>query len=54
MWLTKKLQQGEKPPKLSKEEAKKLSLLEHYSPKDIQELLNYVAMNTKKEIDKTI
>lgn len=54
MWLTKKLQQGEKPPKLSKEEEKKLSLLEHYSPKDIQELLNYVAMNTKKEIDKTI
>lgn len=54
MWLTKKLQQGEKPPKLSKEDEKKLSLLEHYSPKDIQELLNYVAMNTKKEIDKTI
>jgi len=54
MWLTKKLQQEEKPPKLSKEDEKKLSLLEHYSPKDIQELLNYVAMNTKKEIDKTI
>lgn len=54
MWLTKKLQQGEKPPKLSKEDEKKLSLLEHYSPKDIQELLNYVAMNTKKEIDKVI
>ena len=47
---------GEVPPKiwLSKEDKKKLSLLEHYSPKDIQELLNYVAMNTKKEIDKTI
>ena len=54
MWLTKKLQQEEKPPKLSKEDEKKLSLLEHYSPKDIQELLNYVAMNTKKEIDKVI
>lgn len=57
MWLTKKLQQqGAEPPKvwLSKEEKKKLSLLEHYSPKDIQELLNYVAMNTKKEIDQVI
>lgn len=48
---------GEEPPQkiwLSKEDKKKLSLLEHYSPKDIQELLNYVAMNTKKEIDQVI
>lgn len=52
MRLTKKL--GGEPPKLSKDEKKKLSLLEHYSPKDIQELLNYVAMNTKKEIDQVI
>ena len=56
MWLKKKLEQGEVAPKvwLSKEEKKKLSLLEHYSPQDIQELLNYVAMNTKKEIDQVI
>ena len=54
MWLTKKLQQGEKPPQLSKEEKKKLSLLEHYSPKDIQEMLNYIAQNNKKEIDEVI
>ena len=53
-------EQGEIPPTepkkvwLSKEEKKKLDLLEHYSPKDIQELLNYVAMNTKREIDKVI
>lgn len=57
MRLTKKLW-GEMPPEekvwLSKEEKKKLSLLEHYSPKDIQELLDYVAMNSKKEIDKVI
>jgi hypothetical protein len=41
-------------PSISKEEKKKLSLLEHYSPKDIQEMLNYIAQNTKKEIDETI
>lgn len=39
---------------VSKEEKKKLSLLEHYSPKDIQEMLNYIAKNTKKEIDEVI
>jgi len=43
-----------KPPKLSKEEKKKLDLLQHYSPWDIQEMLNYIAQNTKKEIDETI
>lgn len=51
MWLQHKV--GEQP-KLSKEEKKKLSLLEHYSPKDIQEMLNYIANNSKKEIDKVI
>ena len=48
MRLKKKL--GEVPP-LSKEDKKKLDLLEHYSPKDIQEMLNYIATNSKKEID---
>lgn len=51
MWLQHKV--GEQP-KLSKEEKKKLSLLEHYSPKDVQEMLNYIANNSKKEIDKVI
>ena len=51
MWLQHKV--GELP-KLSKEDKKKLSLLEHYSPKDIQEMLNYIANNSKKEIDKVI
>lgn len=54
MWLKKKV--GEMPPddKLSKQDKKKLELLEHYSPKDIQEMLNYIAQNSKKEIDKVI
>jgi hypothetical protein len=39
---------------MSKEDKKKLELLSHYSPKDVQEMLNYIAMNTKREIDKTI
>lgn len=41
-------------PQVSKGDKKKLELLEHYSPKDVEEMLNYIAMNTKKEIDKTI
>ena len=48
---------GEEPPQkiwLSKEDKKKLSLLEHYSPKDIQEMLNYIAQNSKKEIDEVL
>ena len=52
MWKKKKL--GEVPPKLSKEEKKKLDLLTHYSPKDIQEMLNYIANNSKKEIDEVL
>lgn len=42
-----------KPP-LSKWDQKKLDLLQHYSPKDIQEMLNYIAKTNKKEIDKVI
>lgn len=49
MWLTKK-----KEPDLSKQDKKKLELLQHYSPKDIQEMLNFIAQNTKKEIDEVI
>lgn len=37
--------------KRDKEWEKKLKLLEHYSAADIQEMLNYIAQNTKKEID---
>jgi hypothetical protein len=51
MRLKKKL--GEKPP-LSKGDQKKLDLLAHYSPKDIQEMLAYIAATNKKEIDKVI
>lgn len=49
MRLKEKLNKG-----LSKEDKKKLSLLEHYSPKDIQEMLNYIATNSKKEIDEVL
>ena len=54
MWLKKKL--GEMPPevKLSKQDKKKLELLEHYSEKDIKEMLNFIAQNSKKEIDQVI
>lgn len=40
--------------RMDKSDQKKLNLLKHYSEKDIQEMLNYIAMNTKKEIDKTL
>lgn len=40
--------------KKDKEWEKKLKLLEHYSPKDIQEMLNFIAQNTKKEIDEVL
>jgi len=39
---------------LSKEDKSKLALLERYSPKDIKEMLNYIAQTSKKEIDKVI
>lgn len=45
---------GEKTPQLSKEDKRKLELLQHYSDKDIKEMLNYIATNSKKEIDKVI
>ena len=46
----------EKPQerKLSKQDQKKLELLEHYSDKEIKEMLSYIANNTKREIDETI
>ena len=40
--------------KMSKTDEKKLQLLKHYSDKDIQEMLNYIAMSTKKEINETL
>lgn len=40
--------------KMNKSDEKKLQLLKHYSEKDIQEMLNYVAMSTKKEINETL
>lgn len=49
-----RLQKKKEPPKLSKEERKKLELLQHYSEKDIKEMLNYIATNSKREIDKVI
>ena len=49
MRLKKKTEQN-----LSKGDKKKLELLEHYSPKDIQEMLAYIAATNKKEIDKVI
>ena len=52
MWFNKK-KDGAKP-QLSKGDKKKLELLEHYSEKDIRDMLNYIAQNTKKEIDETI
>ena len=40
--------------KMNKSDEKKLQLLKHYSEKDIQEMLNYIAMSTKKEINETL
>lgn len=40
--------------KKDKEWEKKLKLLEHYSSKDIEEMLKYIAQNTKKEINEVI
>ena len=48
---------GEEQPKkvgLSKEEKRKLELLQHYSDKDIKEMLNFIANNSKKEIDEVL
>lgn len=40
--------------KLSKQDKKKLELLEQYSDKDIKEMLAFIASNKKKEIDEVI
>lgn len=40
--------------KLSKQDKKKLELLEHYSDKEIKEMLAFIASNKKKEIDEVI
>ena len=40
--------------KLSKWDKKKLQLLEHYTDKDIQEMLNYLAQNTKREVNEVL
>lgn len=50
-WLTEVLSKNDW---LTKEDKKKLKLLEHYSDKEIQEMLNYIATNTKKEINETL
>lgn len=52
--MRKRSKLGEAAPKLSKEERKKLDLLQHYSDKDVKEMLNFIAQNNKKEIDKVI
>ena len=40
--------------KKDKEEEKKLQLLEHYSSKDIEEMLDYIAQSTKKEVNEVL
>jgi hypothetical protein len=40
--------------KISKRDKKKLQLLEHYTDKDIQEMLSYLAQNTKREVTETL
>lgn len=40
--------------KMTKSDQKKLDLLKHYSDKDVKEMLNYIANNTKREIDKVL
>lgn len=44
----------EEQRKASKEEKKKLDLLKTYSSQEIQDMLNYIANNTKKEIDEVL
>lgn len=39
---------------LSKGDKKKLELLEQYSDKEIMEMLNYIATNTKKEVNEVL
>ena len=55
MWLEEKTKKKPKQKKgLTKEEKLKLELLRHYSDKDVRELLDYVAKNTKKEVNETL
>lgn len=42
------------PKKLTKQEKAKLSLLEHYTDKDIKEMLDYIARTKKEEIDEVL
>ena len=51
-----KMRLNEKKKKiwLSKEEKRKLELLQHYSDKDVKEMLNYIANTSKKEINEVL
>lgn len=46
--------EAEKLNQLSREEKTKLSLMEHYSDKDIKEMLDYIARTKKREIDEVL
>lgn len=39
---------------LSKKDKKKLDLLQHYSEKEIRDMLNYIATSTKKEVNEVL
>jgi hypothetical protein len=55
MWLDEKLKKKPKQKRwLTKEEKLKLELLRHYSEKDVKELLDYVAKNTKREVNEVL
>ena len=43
-----------KQEQLTKQEQKKLDLLEHYSEKEIKEMLAYIANSTKKEVNEVL
>ena len=55
-WVADALEPEEekKGKSLTKQEKKKLDLLEHYSEKDIKEMLSYIAQSTKREIDENL
>ena len=53
-WKEEQMWKEKKQKGLSKEDKKKLELLWSYSPRDIKEMLNYIAQTNKKEIDKVI
>lgn len=54
VWKYRKELEDTLKDKLSKWDKKKLQLLEHYTDKDIQEMLNYIAQNTKKEVNEVL